>query len=199
MVYQRAGSERLGRSIRSSDCEIAHLAFVVSSTVLPPLPNFLMRMTYSSLARSASLLFAAVAIAACSHGGASTAATPATGNSGANPTNSAARRGLPNGVTALMVAQGDSLFHSRACARCHGADAHGAQNGPNLTTGKFMHTDGSYQGFIRVITSGIPADSIRDKSHQFPMAPRGGARPAPLTDTEIQAVAAYVYSLNHQG
>ncbi len=156
-------------------------------------------MTYSSLARSASLLFAMVAIAACSHKGASTAATPATGNSGANPSNSAARRGLPNGVTALMVAEGDSLFHARACMRCHGPDAHGAQNGPNLTTGKFMHTDGSYQGFVRVITNGIPTDSIRDKTHQFAMAPRGGARPAPLTDAQIQSVAAYIYSLNHQG
>jgi mono/diheme cytochrome c family protein len=156
-------------------------------------------MTHSSLVRSASVLFALIAIGACSHGSPSTAATPATGNSGANPSGSAARRGLPNGVTALMVAQGDSLFHARACARCHGADAHGAQNGPNLTTGKFMHVDGSYQGFIRLITSGVPADSIRDKTHQFPMTPRGGGRPAPLTDEQIQSVAAYIYSLNHQG
>jgi mono/diheme cytochrome c family protein len=158
-----------------------------------------MRMTYSSIVRSASVLFALAAIGACSHGGASTAATPATGNSSANPSGSAARRGLPNGVTALMVAQGDSIFHARACARCHGADAHGAQNGPNLTTGKFMHVDGSYQGFVKLITNGVPADSIRDKTHTFPMAGRGGARPALLTDQEVQAVAAYVYSLNHQG
>jgi mono/diheme cytochrome c family protein len=159
-----------------------------------------MRMTYSSLARSASVLIVLATIGACG-GGASTASinpTPAaTPNTSANPSSSAARRGLPNGVTALMVAQGDSIFHSRACARCHGADAKGAQNGPNLTTGKFLHVDGSMNDFVRIITSGVPADSIKDKTHTFPMSPRGGPRPAPLTDDQIRSVAAYVYALNH--
>jgi len=176
-------------------------SFVGRSTIhniLSPL-HILMRMTYSSLARTASVLLALVTIGACSHGSsASTSPAPTSRpNTSANPSSSAARRGLPNGVTALMVAQGDSIFHARACARCHGADAKGAQNGPNLTTGKFTHVDGSYNDFIRLITSGVPADSIHDSSHKFPMSPRGGPRPAPLTDDQIRSVAAYVYALNH--
>src|SRR5581483_6741593 len=107
-----------------------------------------MRMTYSSHARTASMLFAHVALGACHHTGITTGASS---NSGPNPVNSAARRGLPNGVTALMVAQGDSIFHARGCRNCHGADAKGAQNGPDLTTGHFQHVNGSYDDFVRII------------------------------------------------
>jgi mono/diheme cytochrome c family protein len=155
-------------------------------------------MINNRLARPAVALFALATIGtigACSKGSSSTpspAPTPASSSAGARPAAPAARP-----FTAAMVAQGDSLFHSRSCRNCHGADAHGAANGPNLTTGKFMHVDGSYAGFVRIITSGVPADSIQDKSHRFAMAPRGGARPAPLTDDEIKSIAAYVYSLNH--
>jgi mono/diheme cytochrome c family protein len=95
-----------------------------------------------------------------------------------------------------MVALGDSLFHARSCARCHGATATGAQNGPNLTTSTHLHVDGSYDGFVKIITNGVPADQIKDKSHQFAMRPRGGN--PPLSDDEIKSVAAYVYTLSHK-
>jgi mono/diheme cytochrome c family protein len=97
-----------------------------------------------------------------------------------------------------MVVEGDTLFHARSCKNCHGADAKGAKNGPDLTAGHFLHANGTYEDFIRIITNGLPKDSIKVASHPFAMAPRGGARPAPLTDTEIRSVAAYVYSLNHR-
>jgi len=105
---------------------------------------------------------------------------------------------MPAGVTAAMVAEGDSLFHARSCRNCHGPDAKGRQNGPDLTSGKFMHVNGSYEDFVRIITTGVPADSIKDKSHTLPMNPRGGGRPPLLTDDQIKSVAAYVYSLNHK-
>jgi mono/diheme cytochrome c family protein len=157
-------------------------------------------MTNSKLARSAVVVVLALAaLGACHSGGSSTAATPSgMPNTPANPRSSAARRGLPNGVTALMVAEGDSLFHARNCKNCHGADAHGAANGPNLTTGNFQHNDGSYDGILGTITTGIPADQIKDPAHRIAMPPRGGSRPTPLTDEQLRALAAYVYSLNHQ-
>jgi len=96
-----------------------------------------------------------------------------------------------------MVAQGDSTFHARNCARCHGADAKGAQNGPPLITTNFLHVNGSYDDFVRLITEGVPLDKIKDKSHAQPMRPRGGGAP-PLTDDGVKAVAAYIYSLNHK-
>ena len=117
--------------------------------------------------------------------------TPSTS---ASPSVSPAVAALP--FTPRMVAQGDSLYHSRSCARCHGADAKGAKNAPGLTSGPFLHMSGSYDEIVRIITNGMPADSIKDKSHQFAMRPRGGQPPL-LTDDQIRSIAAYVYSLSH--
>jgi mono/diheme cytochrome c family protein len=144
-----------------------------------------------SLSRIILAVSAAVSSAAC-HKAASTAAGPSMGGAATRSLN-----GLPAGVTTKTIALGDSLFHARSCARCHGADAKGAQNGPNLTTATHMHVNGTYNDFVRLITSGVPADSIQDKSHRFAMQPRGGTQ-NPLTDEQIQAVAAYVYSLSHK-
>ncbi|HXT15273.1 MAG TPA: c-type cytochrome [Gemmatimonadaceae bacterium] len=156
-------------------------------------------MTNSKLARSVVVALGLAALGACHSGSSSSAPAPAGApNTPANPSNSAARRGLPNGVTALMVAEGDSLFHVRNCKNCHGADAHGAANGPNLTTGNFMHSDGSYNGILGTITSGVPVAEIKDPAHRIAMPARGGTRPTPLTDDQLRALAAYVYSLNHQ-
>ena len=160
-------------------------------------------MTYSSLARPAWLLAAAAALGACSSGTSSTSSAPAPATAPSTaPASSAAARpsagGMPAGVTAAMVAEGDSLFHARSCRNCHGPDAKGRTNGPDLTSGKFLHVNGSYEDFVRIITSGVPAEQIKDKTHTLAMNPRGGGRPPLLTDDQIKAVAAYVYSLNHK-
>jgi len=104
---------------------------------------------------------------------------------------------MPAGVTAQTIALGDSLFHAGTCVRCHGADAKGAQNGPDLTAAKHLHVNGTYEDFVRLITSGVPRDSIQDKSHRFGMQPRGSSQ-KPLDDTQVHAVAAYIYSLSHK-
>ena len=155
-----------------------------------------MRMSHT-FARPTFLLIPAAVIVACSSGTktASTAPSPSTAQSSAASTT--ASSGLPAGVTTAMVAQGDSLFHSASCVRCHGADAKGAQNGPNLTGPTFLHVNGTYEDFVRIIMSGVPADSIKVASHRFPMRPRGGGQ-NPLTDDQVKAVAAYVYSLSHK-
>ena len=149
------------------------------------------------------LLAAAAAIGACS-GGSSTASTtpspaPAPATS-APPAASSANRatgGMPAGVTAAMVTLGDSIYHARGCRNCHGPDGKGRQNGPDLTSATHIHVNGTYDDYVRIITSGVPADQIKDKSHTIPMPVRGGGRPAPLTDDQIKAVAAYVYSIAH--
>jgi mono/diheme cytochrome c family protein len=160
-------------------------------------------MTYSSLVRPAWLLAAAAAFGGCSGGTSSTssAPAPATAAASARAASSAAARpagGMPAGVTAAMVAEGDSLFHARSCRNCHGPDAKGRTNGPDLTSGKFLHVNGSYDDFVRIITSGVPAEQIKDKTHTLAMNPRGGGRPPLLTDDQVKAIAAYVYSLNHK-
>jgi mono/diheme cytochrome c family protein len=103
----------------------------------------------------------------------------------------------PPALKATLVARGDSIFHARACARCHGPTASGTQNGPSLLGPTFLHIKGGYSEYVRIITTGVPQDSIKDKTHRLNMQPRGGNQ-NPLNDDDIRAVAAYVYSLSHR-
>ena len=103
----------------------------------------------------------------------------------------------PPDRVARLTAIGDSIFHQRACARCHGPTAAGTRNAPSLLGPRFLHVNGGFRDFVRIITTGVPLDSIKDKSHTLDMQPRGG-RQNPLNDDQILAVAAYVYSLSHR-
>jgi mono/diheme cytochrome c family protein len=93
--------------------------------------------------------------------------------------------------TPQMIALGDSIFRGQAagglCHTCHGQDAKGTQLGPNLTDAEWLNSDGSYQGIVNTIMSGVATPK------KFPgvMLPRGGS---PLTDDQVRAVAAYVDS-----
>ena len=106
---------------------------------------------------------------------------------------------LPPGVTAQMVAEGDSIFNNTVpqitpCARCHGVKGVGAQNGPSLVAGKWLQSDGSFDGIVGTITNGVPRGQIKDPSHTNGMTARGG--PLRLTDPQIKSVAAYIYSIS---
>jgi mono/diheme cytochrome c family protein len=154
-----------------------------------------MTYTFSVRAALAAGAVAVVALAACSHNSSTpAAAAPAPSSNAA----AAKPAGLPSGVTLAMVSVGDSIYHARGCRNCHGADAKGATNGPSLLGPTFMHVSGGYDDFVKIITTGVPADQIMDPSHHIPMPVRGGGRPAPLTDDQIRDVAAYVYSLSHK-
>ena len=95
-----------------------------------------------------------------------------------------------------QIALGDSIFHGQVgggtCYVCHGQDAKGSAVGPDLTDGEWLNTDGSLEGIVKTIKSGVPTP----KKAPAPMPPMGGAT---LTDEQVQAVAAYEYSLTHGG
>ena len=98
-------------------------------------------------------------------------------------------------VTPAKVALGDSIFHGQVaggiCYSCHGPDAKGvAQLGPDLTSGKWLHGDGGYGFIMQTIEQGIP----KPKQAAAPMPPMGGGK---LTPAQVNALAAYVYSLSH--
>jgi cbb3-type cytochrome c oxidase subunit III len=98
----------------------------------------------------------------------------------------------PAAATPAAIAQGDSIFHSKGnCYACHGANAQGAV-GPNLTDSEWIHSDGSYDAIVKQITTGVTAEESKSK---IPMPPKGGSQ---ITDDEVKAVAAYVYSLSHK-
>ena len=104
----------------------------------------------------------------------------------------AAQAPAATGVTPAAIALGDSLYHSKGnCYACHGANAQGAV-GPNLTDAEWIHSDGSYEAIVKQITTGVTGEDSKSK---IPMPPKGGSA---ITDDEVKAVAAYVYSLGHK-
>lgn len=110
------------------------------------------------------------------------------GSQGAAAQNKAA----PAGVTPAAIAKGDTIFHkSGLCYACHGSKAEGTV-GPNLTDAEWLQGDGSYDMIVATVTSGIPAEKAKKG---VPMPAKGGSS---ITDEEVKAVAAYVYSLSHK-
>jgi mono/diheme cytochrome c family protein len=108
---------------------------------------------------------------------------------------------MPAGVTAELIARGDSIYNSpnpqgqpMSCARCHGPKGDGGTNGPSLTTGPWLHGGRAPANLTRIITNGMPRDSI-NASRRFPMNARGGQQ-ANLSDAQISALAAYVWSIS---
>ena len=111
---------------------------------------------------------------------------------GAGPVVAQEKAPAPPGVTPAAIAQGDSIFHKDGlCYACHGTNAQGAV-GPNLTDAEWLHGDGSYDLIVATVTSGIPAEKAKKG---IPMPPKGGSS---ITDDQVKAVAAYVYSLSHK-
>lgn len=125
-------------------------------------------------------------LAAC--GGA--AGTSGASSAGAAP---AAVRG-PSAEELAAIARGDSLFNTGACQRCHGQKGVGAQNGPSLVNGPWLHVDGSPSQIAALIINGVPREAITDSTRRFPMRARGG--PMNLTDAQAQDLAAYVVSIS---
>jgi mono/diheme cytochrome c family protein len=98
----------------------------------------------------------------------------------------------PAAVTPAAITLGDSLFHTKGnCYACHGANAQGTV-GPNLTDAEWIHSDGSYDAIVKQIIDGVTAEQSKSK---IPMPPKGGST---ISDDEVKAVAAYVYSLSHK-
>ena len=101
---------------------------------------------------------------------------------------------VPTGATATMVALGDRIYHGEvggaSCVGCHGANATGSPLGPNLTSQKWLWSDGSYAGILKTIRDGV----ANPKQYRSPMPAMGGAQ---LTSDQLAAVAAYVWALSH--
>ena len=98
-------------------------------------------------------------------------------------------------ITPQQVALGDSIFRGKAaggtCFTCHQPNAKGLPGlAPDLTDNKWIHGDGSYAFIVSTVQKGVP----KPKQAAAPMLPRGGTS---MTDEQVRAVAAYVYSLRN--
>ena len=125
---------------------------------------------------------------ACAAVGAVAALVAGAGSAAAQASDS-----LPSGVTSEMVSRGRRLFHGPAlCRTCHGENGRGSV-GPNLGDDEWLHSGGSYEEIVRQVQSGVPPDQSQ---RGIFMPPRGGGN---LTDDQVRAVAAYVWSLRRTG
>ena len=108
--------------------------------------------------------------------------------------NAGAQLPVPPGSSAKAVALGQHIFAGQIggapCSGCHGSDGKGTPLGPDLTSGKWVWSDGSLGGIRKTITAGVP----NPKNYRGPMPPLGGAQ---LSSEQTAAVAAYVWALGH--
>ncbi|MEQ1691325.1 MAG: cytochrome c [Gemmatimonas sp.] len=137
----------------------------------------------------------ALLLAACGGSSASSGSqSPSPAGGGTAARNAAPAK--PAAVTPANIAMGDSLFNNGSCQRCHGKGGIGGTNGPVLDGKKWVQlTTGSFDEIVGIITTGVPAEKIKDPARRNPMRARGG--PMNLTDPQIQALAAYIYTLTH--
>ncbi len=100
---------------------------------------------------------------------------------------------VPPGATKEEVALGDRIFHGEVsdgtCTGCHGSDATGSPQAPDLTSGVFVQSDGRFKALIKTINDGVP----KPRNYSDPMPPKGGA---PLSESDVSAVAAYVWAIS---
>jgi len=100
---------------------------------------------------------------------------------------------LPEGVTAAMVAEGETIFGGAGiCFTCHMEGALGGPSAPNLTDEEWLNIDGSYESIVSNIMTGVS----EPKEYPGLMLPKGGTT---ITDEQVQAVAAYVWTLSQGG
>ena len=99
---------------------------------------------------------------------------------------------LPEGVTEAMVTEGKTIFEGQGgCAACHGASGEGTALAPNLTDAEWINISAkNYDEIVGIITNGVP----EPKQFPSPMLPKGGTQ---ITDDQVRAAAAYVYTLSN--
>ncbi len=93
-------------------------------------------------------------------------------------------------ITDARVRSGAVIFSGKGnCSMCHKGDGTGTPLGPDLTDDVWINISGDYSSIIENIRTGVPMP----EQYPTPMPAMGGAK---LTDEEVCAVAAYVWSLS---
>jgi mono/diheme cytochrome c family protein len=130
--------------------------------------------------------------------GAGSAAAQASSETGSTPKDTSSKdtssKGAASGaaLSPELIAQGDKIFHGAGnCYACHGTNAQGSV-GPNLTDAEWIHSKGTYEDIVAQVTKGVPKEESKSG---IVMPPKGGST---ISDDEVKAVAAYVYSLSHK-
>ncbi len=121
--------------------------------------------------------------------------TSASPPEGIHPNAGATPLPIPPDGSPDQVALGDRIFHGQAdggtCAGCHGADGKGSPVGSDLSSGKWVWSDGSVASIAHTIRTGV----AKPKTHEGLMPPMGGAT---LSEADLTAVADYVWAIGHR-
>ena len=97
---------------------------------------------------------------------------------------------LPEGVTVAMAREGQDIFHGEGvCVTCHLRQGAGGPLAPDLTYDVWLNIDGEYESIVNIVTTGVP----QPIEHPGQMLARAGTS---ITDDQVRAVAAYVYTLS---
>lgn len=129
-------------------------------------------------------LMAAGAVPVAAQTSSENSATPATPQSGS---------GAPaGGSSSPLIAQGDAVFHGPGnCYACHGSKGEGLV-GPSLTDSEWIHSKGTLAEIEAQILHGVTKEESKSG---IPMPPKGGST---ISDDDVKALAAYVYSLSQK-
>jgi mono/diheme cytochrome c family protein len=99
---------------------------------------------------------------------------------------------LPAGVTQAMITKGKEVYSkSGLCYACHGPEAKGLV-GPNLTDDVWLHSKGGFEEIVQSVILGVTKEQSKSG---VPMPAKGGAS---ISDEDVRAVSAYVWSLSHK-
>jgi glucose/arabinose dehydrogenase/mono/diheme cytochrome c family protein len=102
---------------------------------------------------------------------------------------------VPPRATKQQIALGAKVFAGQVgragCSSCHGSEAQGTPQGPNLTNGHWLWGDGSPGAIRRIVYLGVP----KPKNYPDVMPAKGGGT---LTNVQVTAVADYVWALSHR-
>ena len=142
-----------------------------------------------------TILFLILAMAACGGGADAPAADEAQQPPAevAPAAEAAPAMDLPEGVTAAMVAEGEAVFSGAGiCFTCHMAGGVGGPTAPDLTDDEWLNIEGSYESIVQNIMTGV----LEPKEFPGLMPPKGGSA---ITDEQVAAVAAYVWTLSQGG
>ena len=132
-------------------------------------------------------------VAVLAAAGAGSAAAQTSSETASTPKDTSSKGGAAGAaVTPELIAQGDKIFHGAGnCYACHGTNAQGSV-GPNLTDAEWIHSKGTYEDIVAQVTKGVPKEESKSG---IVMPPKGGST---ISDDDVKAVAAYVYSLSHK-
>ena len=99
---------------------------------------------------------------------------------------------LPPGMTIGDLVRGDSIYHGKGtCFVCHGVEGEGRPAAGDALTVALNWAQPNWRSIDSLIDNGIPQPLTRSP---IQMPPRGGR--SDLTDSEVRAVAAYVWAIS---